>query len=81
MTAKYLASITENGIWIKDEVDNNIVFINAKKIELNNLIDVEIIKLNQNFEYINTITAKKFNIENSLWTAKNAIIINKDNSR
>ena len=25
--AKYLASITENGIWIKDEVDNNIVFI------------------------------------------------------
>ena len=25
----------------------NIVFINAKKIELNNLIDVEIIKLNQ----------------------------------
>ena len=79
--AKYLASITENGIWIKDEVDNNIVFINAKKIELNNLIDVEIIKLNQNFEYINTITAKKFNIENNLWTAKDAIIIKKDNSR
>ena len=78
--AKYLASITENGIWIKDEVDNNIVFINAKKIELNNLVDVEITKLNQNFEYINTISAKKFNIENNLWTAKNAIIINKDNS-
>jgi lipopolysaccharide export system permease protein len=79
--AKYLASITENGIWIKDEVDNNIVFINAKKIELNNLINVEIIKLNQNFEYINTITAEKFNIENNLWTAKDAIIINRDNSR
>ena len=79
--AKYLASITENGIWIKDEVDNNIVFINAKKIELNNLINVEVIKLNQNFEYINTVTAEKFNIENNLWTAKDAIIINKDNSR
>ena len=79
--AKYLASITENGIWIKDEVDNNIVFINAKKIELNNLLDVEIIKLNQNFEYVSTISAKKFNIENNLWIAKNAIIINNDNSR
>ncbi len=79
--AKYLASITENGIWIKDEVDNNIVFINAKKIELNNLLDVEIIQLSKNFEYLNTITAEKFNIENDLWTAKNVLIINNDNSR
>ena len=79
--AKYLASITENGIWIKDEVENDIVFINAKKIELNNLIDVEVVKLTQDFDYINTITAKKFNIENNLWTAKKATIINRDNSR
>ena len=75
--AKYLASITENGIWIKDEVDSNIFFINAKKIELNNLLDVEIIKLNQNFDYINTIRANKVN----LWTIKEAIIINNDNSK
>jgi lipopolysaccharide export system permease protein len=79
--AKYLASITENGIWIKDEVKNNIIFINAKKIELNNLIDVEVIKLTQDFEYINTITADKFNIENNLWTAKDVTIISSDNSR
>ena len=79
--AKYLASITENGIWIKDEVENEIVFINAKKIELNNLIDVEVVKLTQDFDYINTITAEKFNIENNLWTAKDATIINRDNSR
>ena len=79
--AKYLASITENGIWIKDEVENNIVFINAKKIELNNLINVEVIKLTKDFDYINTITAEKFNIENNLWTTKKATIINKDNSR
>jgi lipopolysaccharide export system permease protein len=79
--AKYLASITENGIWIKDEVDNKIVFINAKKIELNNLLDVEIIQLNKNFEYISTITSKKFNIENNLWSTQEAIIIYSDNSR
>ena len=29
--SKYLASITENGIWIKDEIDDNILFINSKK--------------------------------------------------
>ena len=77
--AKYLASITENGIWIKDEIDNNILFINAKKIQLNNLIDVEVIKLDKNFEYQSTLTSKKINIENNLWTADNVTIINNDN--
>jgi lipopolysaccharide export system permease protein len=79
--AKYLAAITENGLWIKDEIDNDIIFINAEKIELNSLINVEIIKLNQNFEYQSTVKAKKFNIKNNLWTAKNATLINNDNSR
>ncbi len=30
---KYLAVITENGIWIKDEIDEYIYIINAKKID------------------------------------------------
>ena len=79
--AKYLASITENGIWIKDEIDNNILFINSKKIELNNLIDVEIIKLNKNFEYESTTSAKKVGIKNTLWIINNAVIFKKDNSK
>ncbi|MDC0518481.1 LptF/LptG family permease [Candidatus Pelagibacter sp.] len=79
--AKYLAAITENGLWIKDEVDNDIVFVNAEKIEFNSLINVEIIKLNQNFEYQSTVKAKKFNIKDNLWTAKNVTLINNDNSR
>ena len=79
--AKYLASITENGIWIKDEIDNKIVFINAKKIELDNLVDVEIVKLNKDFEYLNTTTAKKVNIRDNLWKIDNAIIVNADNTR
>ncbi len=77
--AKYLASITENGIWIKDEIDNDILFINAKKIELNNLVDVEVIRLDKNFEYKNTLSSRKINIENNIWTTDNAVIINNDN--
>ncbi len=79
--SKYLASITENGIWIKDEIDNSVLFINSKKIELDNLIDVEIVKLNKNFEYLNTISSKRVNIKENLWTIQEAIIINKDNSQ
>ena len=79
--AKYLASITENGIWIKDEINNEIIFVNAKKIEQDNLVNVEIIKLNQDFEYLSTITADKVNIKNKLWVAEDAVILNSDNSR
>ena len=79
--SKYLASITENGIWIKDEINNEILFVNARKIELDNLIDVEVIKLKENFEYLATISAKKVNIRNNLWTSDEAVIVNNDNSR
>ena len=34
---KYLAVITENGIWIKDEINDNIAIINASSIEGENL--------------------------------------------
>ena len=77
---KYLASITENGLWIKDEIDNKINFINSKKIGLNSLIDVEIVQLDKNFDYVNNIASKKINIKNNLWIIENATIINKDNS-
>ncbi len=79
--SKYLASITENGIWIKDEINKEILFVNARKIELDNLIDVEVIKLKENFEYLATISAKKVNIRNNLWTSDEAVIVNNDNSR
>ena len=79
--AKYLASITENGIWIKDEIDNEIIFTNSKKIEQDNLIDVEIIKLNKDFQYLSTITSKKINIRDNIWIAETAIKLNNDNSK
>ena len=30
---KYLAIVTENGLWIKDEIDDFINIINAEKID------------------------------------------------
>ena len=78
---KYLAVITENGIWIKDEIDNEIIFTFSKKIEQDNLIDVEIIKLNKDFQYLSTITSKKINIRDNIWIAETAIKLNNDNSK
>ena len=47
---KYLASITENGLWIKDEINNQINFINARQFNFNTLENVDVIQLNEKFE-------------------------------
>jgi len=77
---KYLASITENGLWIKDEIDNRINFINAKKIGLNSLIEVEIIQLDENFNHLNSIKTSKAFIKDNLWEINKGWMIRDDNS-
>ena len=47
---KYLAVITNNGLWIKDNVDTNINIINASKIDQNLLFNVFITEFDENFE-------------------------------
>ena len=46
---KYLAVITDNGIWIKDEIQNKKIIINANLIEGNVLKNVVITQFNNNF--------------------------------
>ena len=77
---KYLAVITENGLWIKDEIENSILIINAASIDGNFLMDVSIIELTKNFNLIRNIEAEKVDIKNTKWVIFNASIhINEDN--
>ena len=46
---KYLAVITENGLWLKDEIDNSIFIVNASGIENIYLKNVSISELSNNF--------------------------------
>ena len=71
---KYLAVITENGIWIKDEVGENINIINANRFSKNILYDVDILQFDKNFNFKKNIISKKIIIENKTWLIKNALI-------
>ena len=73
---KYLAVITENGLWIRDEVDNRINIINADKIEKNILKIVTITKFDSNFNLLGYIYAYEVNIEKNEWFIKKATINN-----
>ncbi len=76
---KYLAVITHNGIWIKDEINDNIYIVNAQKIDKNLLINVDISEFDENFQLIRNINSKEIDISNKKWSIKNATISNKNN--
>ena len=72
---KYLATITENGLWMKDESASEDYFINAAKVSVNKLHDVEILIFNKNFEIIKTIFTNEVDITNKNWLMGRSIII------
>jgi len=75
---KYLAVVTNNGLWIKDEIDDKINIINANKIDNEFLLDVSITQLNKNFEVLNIIKTKKIDISSFNWKIYDVLIL-KDN--
>ena len=75
----YLAVITENGIWLKDDVDGITNIANADKINNNLLMNVSITQFNKNFDLLQTIESHEVNIQTKNWIMKNAII-SKNNS-
>jgi lipopolysaccharide export system permease protein len=76
--SKYLASVTENGLWIKDEYNEDILFINAEKISKNKLLDTQIIVFNNNFSIIKKIFSHEVNISKNDWVMNQAPITDKD---
>ena len=70
---KYLAIVTENGLWIKDEIDNKINIINASKIEGKYLKDVTINQFSDDYSILLNIVADEINIENNIWVIKKGV--------
>jgi len=72
---KYLAVITENGIWIKDEIENNKIIINANLIEGNILKEVVITQFDNNFLPQKYIYGEIVDVEKNNWIIEKAVII------
>ena len=67
---KYLAIVTENGLWIKDEIDNKINIINASRIEGQYLKDVTINQFSDDYSILLNIVASEIDIQNKKWIIK-----------
>ena len=78
---KYLAVITENGLWIKDEINNGINIINANKVDNNFLLDVNITSFDKNFDILEIIQSKKIDITLKKWVIFNPTILKGNSQR
>lgn len=75
---KYLAVITENGLWIKDTNNKNVNIINANKVDNQFLIKVLIVQFDEEFELIRTIESEKIDISSYNWKILNPKITEKN---
>ena len=71
---KYLAVITNNGFWIKDEINETVSITNAEQINKNLLINVSIVQFDKNFDLLQSIDSKEVNINSKNWIIKNPVI-------
>jgi lipopolysaccharide export system permease protein len=76
---KYLAIITKNGLWIKDEIDQKIYIINASKIDDKFLINNFITEFDNKFTVIRNIQSKKIDISSKKWKIIEAKIYDQNN--
>ncbi len=78
---KYLKHYSDNGLWIKDEINNEIFIINSSSKKNNEFLnDVFISKFDSEFNLIENIFSKKVNIKSNEWIIEKPIFF-KDNKQ
>jgi lipopolysaccharide export system permease protein len=77
---KYLAVITNNGLWIKDRINGRTSIINASKIDKNFLIDTFITQFNSNYEVVRNIKSNKIDVKNFDWIIYDAKVFERQTS-
>ena len=77
---KYLAVITEDGLWIKDQINNNINIINANKVDDEFLLDVSISQFDKDFRILRIIKSDKVDISSYEWIIIKPKILENDES-
>ena len=76
---KYLAVITNNGLWIRDKIMDKTLIINSSKIDQNYLIDNFITEFDSELNVTKNIKSDKIDISENEWLIYNAKVYKKNN--
>ena len=74
----YLAVVNNDGLWIKEEIDNKLYIIHAKKFKKNKLKFLTINEATKYYESSNTIVAESANILSKNWKLENVSILSNE---
>ena len=80
-TNEYLAVVKDDGLWIKEEIEDNIFFIHAERFDANILKELTITEIDKYYNSKNTITADKANIVSKNWYLENVSLIDKNGNK
>ena len=72
----HLVTFNKNGLWIKENINNGIRIISAKKPDKMKLLDITILHLDNNFNLYEKITANEADIKDNNWVLTNANVFN-----
>lgn len=75
---KYLAVVTDSGLWLKDEINDKTLIVKANYIKNNFLINVIINEFDKNFILLQTIQSEKIDINDKNWIIYNSITTNRN---
>ena len=77
-TNEYLAIVKDDGLWIKEEIEDSIFIIHAKKFDEQQLRSLTISEVDNYYEYKNTLIAKRANIVSKNWKLKDVSLVDEN---
>ena len=79
-TNEYLAVVNDDGLWIKEEIEENLYIIHAEKFDENELRSITISEASKYYENKRTIIAEKANINSKNWQLSNVSLLSNDSN-
>ncbi len=75
---EYLAVVNDDGLWIKEEIDEKLYIIHAEKFDKDKLKYLTINQANKYYDSESTLTAETANINSNNWQLSNVSILNEN---
>ena len=72
---EYLAVVKEDGLWVKEKIDDSVYFIHAEGFNKNGLKTITISEIDKYYNNKNNITAEKANIISKNWYLENVYLM------
>ena len=76
---KYLAVVTQNGLWIRDKINKKTLVINSTKIDKNYLVGNFITEFDEKYNVIKNIKSDKIDVSQKRWVIYDARVYEGNN--